>query len=66
MQLNHLADARHAAGDRDASRAAWKQALDILDQLGVVRAGIGPGYPDADEINAKLHHLDPPDRPRAH
>jgi tetratricopeptide (TPR) repeat protein len=63
-RLNHLADARHAAGDRDAAREAWKQALDILDQLGVVRAGIGPGFPDADEINAKLHHLGPPDSPR--
>jgi tetratricopeptide (TPR) repeat protein len=61
---SHLADAHHAAGDRDAACQAWKQALNILDQLGVVRAGIGPGYPDVDEINAKLHHLDPPDSPR--
>jgi hypothetical protein len=64
VHLNHLADALHAVGDRDAACEAWKQAVDILDQLGVVRAGVGPGYPDADEINAKFHHLDPPDSPR--
>jgi hypothetical protein len=34
--------------------------LNILDQFGIVRTGIGPGYPDADEINAKLHRLDTP------
>jgi tetratricopeptide (TPR) repeat protein len=58
--LNLLGDAHHAAGDRDAARTAWQQALDILDQLGIVRAGVGPSYPDADEINAKLHRLDTP------
>jgi tetratricopeptide (TPR) repeat protein len=61
VHLDHLGDAYHAAGDRDAARHAWRQALDILDQLGVVRAGVGPGYPDADAISAKLHHLDTPD-----
>jgi hypothetical protein len=35
--------------------------LNILDQLGVVQAGIGPGMSDADTINAKLHHLETPD-----
>jgi hypothetical protein len=59
--LDHLGDAHHAAGDRDAARTAWQQALDILDQFGIVRAGTGPGYPDADEINAKLRRLDTPD-----
>jgi tetratricopeptide (TPR) repeat protein len=61
VQLNHLGDAHHAAGDCDAARDAWQQALTILDQLGVVRAGAGPGYPDADEINTKLHRTDAPD-----
>jgi tetratricopeptide (TPR) repeat protein len=55
--LDLLGDAHHAAGDRDAARTAWQHALDILDQLGIVRAGVGPGYPDADKINAKLHRL---------
>lgn len=59
--LNSLGDALHAAGNRDAACDAWRQALNILDQLGVVRAGIGPGYPDADAISAKLHRLDAPD-----
>ncbi|MET8159275.1 tetratricopeptide repeat protein [Sphaerisporangium sp. NPDC005289] len=59
-QLDHLGDAFHAAGDHDAARAAWRQTLTILDQLGVVRAGTGPGYPDADEIGAKLRRLAEP------
>ena len=59
--LDLLGDAHHAAGDRDAARSAWQHALDILDQLGIVRAGVGPGYPDADEINAKLRRLNSPD-----
>jgi hypothetical protein len=64
MELDHLGDAYHAAGDRDAARDAWQQAVNILDQLGIVRAGTGPGYPDADEIRAKLHRLDTPDSSR--
>ena len=32
--------------------------LEHPDHLGLVRAGTGPGYADADAINAKLHHLD--------
>jgi tetratricopeptide (TPR) repeat protein len=58
--LNLLGDAYHAAGDHAAARDAWQQASDILDRLGVVGAGVGPGYPEADEIHAKLHHLDAP------
>lgn len=57
VKLSHLADAYHAVGDRNAALKAWQQALSILDHLGVVRAGIGPGYADAEAINAKLHHL---------
>ena len=58
VKLSHLADAYHAAGDRRAALNAWQRALSILDHLGLVRAGTGPGYADADAINAKLHHLD--------
>jgi hypothetical protein len=58
-RLDHFGDAYSAVGDR-AARDAWQQALNILDQLGVVRAGVGPGFPDADEINAKLHRLETP------
>jgi tetratricopeptide (TPR) repeat protein len=59
--LNLLGDAHHAADNRDAARTAWQHALDILGQLGIVRAGVSPAYPDADEINAKLRRLDTPD-----
>jgi len=54
-ELDHLGDACHAVGDRDAARDAWQQAMNILDQLGLVRAGDGAGYPDANKINEKLH-----------
>jgi DNA-binding SARP family transcriptional activator/tetratricopeptide (TPR) repeat protein len=43
--LTHLGDARHAAGDQHEARAAWKQALDILENL---------HHPGADQIRAKL------------
>jgi tetratricopeptide (TPR) repeat protein len=55
--LDHLGDAHYAASNHDAARDAWQQALDILDQLGVVQNGVGPGFPNADEINAKLRRL---------
>jgi tetratricopeptide (TPR) repeat protein len=55
--LERLGDAHHAAGDRDAACDAWHEALTVLDQLGVA----GPGFPDADQINEKLHRLDAPD-----
>lgn len=36
-------------------RAAWKQALAILDEPGPIPTlGPGPGYLDADQIRAKL------------
>jgi len=38
---------------------AWQQALNILDDLGLsLGAGQGAGYPDADELRAKLANLD--------
>jgi tetratricopeptide (TPR) repeat protein len=43
--LTHLGDALHAAGDQQEARAAWQQALVILDDL---------HHPDADQIRAKL------------
>jgi tetratricopeptide (TPR) repeat protein len=56
--LSHLGDTHHATGDLDAARDAWQEALGILDHLGVaLRAGLGAGYPDADELRAKLRHL---------
>jgi tetratricopeptide (TPR) repeat protein len=59
VHLDHLGDAHYAAGDRDAASEAWHEAMAILDQLGVVRTGTGPGYPDADEISAKLRRVGP-------
>ena len=43
--LDHLGDARQEAGDRAAAEAAWRQALDILDQL---------NHPQADDVRIKL------------
>ncbi|MEO3818450.1 BTAD domain-containing putative transcriptional regulator [Plantactinospora sp. B24E8] len=47
--LTHLGDAQRDAGDRDAARAAWREAGDILDQL---------GHPDGEAVRAKLRMLD--------
>jgi hypothetical protein len=46
--LTHLGDTHLAVGDPDAARAAWRQALTILDDL---------DHPDAQNVRAKLHHL---------
>ncbi|HTT53714.1 MAG TPA: BTAD domain-containing putative transcriptional regulator [Streptosporangiaceae bacterium] len=46
--LDHLGDAQQAAGAVAAARAAWAEALAILDDL---------GHPDAAEIQAKLQAL---------
>ena len=43
--LTHLGDARHAAGEQQEARAAWKRALVILDDL---------HHSDADKVRAKL------------
>lgn len=43
--LAHLGQTWQAAGDPRAARTAWRQALDILDQL---------GHPDADQVRARL------------
>jgi DNA-binding SARP family transcriptional activator/Tfp pilus assembly protein PilF len=47
--LQYLGDVHEADGDQPAARAAWQQALTILDDL---------DDPDADQVRAKLHHLD--------
>ncbi|MFC6021370.1 ATP-binding protein [Plantactinospora solaniradicis] len=60
VRLDHLGDARAAAGNTNAARDLWQQALAILNDLGVIRAGIGPAYPDADHIGAKLRRPHPP------
>jgi tetratricopeptide (TPR) repeat protein len=57
-ELDHLGDAYLAVGDRQAARDAWRRATRALDNLGLARAGIGPGFPDSDEIAAKIHRLD--------
>jgi tetratricopeptide (TPR) repeat protein len=43
--LTHLGDAHHARGDRTAARTAWRQSLEILDDL---------GHADAHAVRAKL------------
>ncbi|WP_176984846.1 AfsR/SARP family transcriptional regulator [Asanoa ishikariensis] len=47
--LTHLGDAQRDAGDLGAARAAWREAGDILDQL---------GHPDGEAVRVKLHKLD--------
>jgi hypothetical protein len=46
--LGHLGDAHQAAGDLAPARAAWDEALALLDEL---------SHPDADQIRAKLSGL---------
>jgi tetratricopeptide (TPR) repeat protein len=61
VDLSDLGDAHHVAGNVAAARDAWQRALDILDHLGLVPgAPTGPGYPDADQIRARLRHPDLP------
>jgi len=45
MILMHLGDTRRAAGELLPGREAWRQALDILDEL---------DHPDAGQVRAKL------------
>jgi tetratricopeptide (TPR) repeat protein/transcriptional regulator with XRE-family HTH domain len=47
--LTRLGDAHDAAGRSDAARAAWREAVTILDQL---------EHPDAGAVRAKLRALD--------
>jgi predicted negative regulator of RcsB-dependent stress response len=46
--LGHLGDAHQAAGDPGKARAAWEEAVTILDDL---------SHPDADQIRAKLSEV---------
>jgi tetratricopeptide (TPR) repeat protein len=39
MTLARLGDAHHGAGDPDAARAAWRQALEIMERLGLAETG---------------------------
>jgi len=43
--LDRLAHSYHGAGDLDAARTAWRQALIIFDDL---------DHADADQVRAKL------------
>jgi len=47
--LGDLGDAYRTAGDLDAAKSVWKNALAILEEL---------GHLDADQVRAKLQHLD--------
>ena len=56
-----------AAGDQSAARAAWQQALAILDHLGPIRMlGPGPGFPDAGQIRASYAEGSPSRGPLMH
>jgi DNA-binding SARP family transcriptional activator/transcriptional regulator with XRE-family HTH domain len=46
--LTHIGDTHHAIDEPDAARAAWNEALTILEDL---------DHPDADAVRAKLHDL---------
>jgi tetratricopeptide (TPR) repeat protein len=43
--LTHLGEASDAAGDPEAARGTWRQAVRILDEL---------GHQDADQLRSKL------------
>lgn len=43
--LLHIGDTRYAVAGGESAASAWRQALDILDEL---------GHPDADQVRAKL------------
>lgn len=43
--LTHLGDTHEALGDRLAARTAWRQALDVYDEI---------GHPDAEQLRNKL------------
>ncbi|HEU4421459.1 MAG TPA: BTAD domain-containing putative transcriptional regulator [Pilimelia sp.] len=51
--LDHLGDNHLGAGDVDAARTAWREALAILSEL---------GHPDAGTVRAKLAELGPASR----
>jgi tetratricopeptide (TPR) repeat protein len=52
--LTHVGDARHGAGELPQARQAWRQALDIYDDM---------RYPGADKVRAKLTSTEAMDRP---
>jgi tetratricopeptide (TPR) repeat protein len=54
IYLTHLGDAHHSAGNLSAARASWQKALGILDDLRLLPAEIGAGYPGAGQIRARL------------
>jgi tetratricopeptide (TPR) repeat protein len=55
--LTHLGDSQYAIGDLSAARATFQRALDIRSHF---EHGLGTsvGYPDLDELRAKLRDLD--------
>ncbi|MEU1885542.1 tetratricopeptide repeat protein [Micromonospora rifamycinica] len=50
VTLMHLGDSHRAAADDAAARAAWRQALDVLDRL---------GHPDAAQLRQRLGETRP-------
>src|ERR1035438_657917 len=52
--LTHLGDAQHAAGQTQAARRAWDEAVAILDAL---------HHPDAGKVRAKLRQDGPEETP---
>jgi tetratricopeptide (TPR) repeat protein len=53
ISLDHTADAYATAGDHDAARRNWHDALRIFDQI---------DHPDADRVRAKLAQHTTPTR----
>jgi tetratricopeptide (TPR) repeat protein len=51
VTLDHLGDVHRSAGDPDAARWAWGQAVRTFDEI---------GHPGAEQIRAKLGGLDRP------
>jgi tetratricopeptide (TPR) repeat protein len=57
MALANMGDCHNLRGDLKEAREVWGTAMEILDRLGNPPC-VGRGYPDAEEIRAKLAGLD--------
>jgi hypothetical protein len=49
--LDHLGDVHRSAGDMDAARWAWTQAVRTFDEI---------GHPGSEQVRANLRSLDCP------
>jgi len=52
IALTHIGITHHTTGEPATARSAWQRALTILDDL---------NHPDAEQLRAKLLHLNRPD-----